>query len=216
MECKFCGGKCNKRGLRKGIQSYQCKECKRYQQASYKRKRILEEKYEWVYNLTREGNSICGIARLLYISKSSVQRIIERIAAAIKKREYQEEHQTYEMDELRTFCGKKDNETWVCYIINKTTGKVIACCVGRRTKENLKKVIDSVLCLQPKKIYTDGLNIYKSLIPEKIHKVFEHCTNKIERNNLTLRTHLKRLSRKTICFTRSNKMLENCVKLYFA
>lgn len=215
MECKFCGGKCNKRGLRKGIQSYQCKECKRYQQASYKRKRILEEKYESVRNLTREGSSISSISRLLKISKSSVQRIIERIATKIKKLEYQEKDQTYEMDELRTYCGNKKNESWVSYAINKTTGKVIAFCVGRRTKENLKKVIDNVLCLQPKKIYTDGLNIYKSLIPETIHKVFEHCTNKIERINLTLRTHIKRLSRKTICFTRSNEMLENCIKIYF-
>ncbi|MDL2326931.1 IS1 family transposase [Bacteroidales bacterium OttesenSCG-928-A14] len=32
--------------------------------------------------------------------------------------------------------------------------------------------------------------------------------------NLTLRTHLKRLSRKTICFTRSVEMLSSCLKLY--
>jgi len=216
MKCAECHGECVKIGKVKNVQRYKCKECGKTQQKRYSKPPIKEEKYESVRNLTREGNSICGIARLLHISKSSVQRIIERIASAIKKREYQEENQTYEMDELRTFCGNKKNETWVCYVINKTTGKVIACCVGRRTKENLKKVIDRVLCLNPKKIYTDGLNIYKSLIPETIHKVFEHCTNKIERNNLTLRTHLKRLSRKTICFTRSNEMLENCVKLYFA
>lgn len=101
------------------------------------------------------------------------------------------------------------------YAINRTTGKVIDFCVGRRTKENIKQIIDKILLLNPKKIYTDGLNIYKSLIPEKIHKVFEHCTNKIERNNLTLRTHLKRLSRKTICFTRNHEMLENCLRIYF-
>jgi len=216
MECKYCKSECIKKGKRRGIQRYQCKHCKRNYQESISKHKIKTYKYKRVRNLTREGSSISSISRLLKISKSSVQRIIERIAAAIKKREYQEENQTYEMDELRTFCGNKKNETWVCYVINKTTGKVIACCVGRRTKENLKKVIDRVLCLNPKKIYTDGLNIYKSLIPETIHKVFEHCTNKIERNNLTLRTHLKRLSRKTICFTRSNEMLENCVKLYFA
>ena len=30
-------------------------------------------------------------------------------------------------------------------------------------------------------------------------QVFRYCTNKIERHNLTLRTHLKRLNRRTIC-----------------
>ncbi len=215
MECKYCKSECIKKGKRRGIQRYQCKHCKRNYQESISKHKINTYKYESVRNLTREGSSISSISRLLKISKSSVQRIIERIATKIKKREYQEKDQTYEMDELRTYCGNKKNESWVSYAINKTTGKVIAFCVGRRTKENLKKVIDRVLCLQPKKIYTDGLNIYKSLIPETIHKVFEHCTNKIERINLTLRTHIKRLSRKTICFTRSNEMLENCINIYF-
>ncbi|MDD2687543.1 MAG: IS1 family transposase, partial [Bacteroidales bacterium] len=154
-------------------------------------------------------------SRLLNISKSSVQRVIERIASKIKKIDYQETEQVYEMDELRTYCGNKQNESWVMYAINKTTGKVIDFCVGRRTKENLKKITESILILNPKKIYTDGLTIYKTLIPEKLHKVFVHCTNKIERKNLSIRTHLKRLSRKTICFTRSNEMLENCLRMYF-
>ena len=136
MECKYCGGECNKRGIRKGIQNYQCKNCNRYQQKVYKKRKIPLGEYESVRNLTREGNSICLIARLLHISKSSVQRIIERIAAAIKKREYQEENQTYKMDELRTFCGNKKNETWVCYVINKTTGMLCRQTNERESKES--------------------------------------------------------------------------------
>ncbi len=31
----------------------------------------------------------------------------------------------------------------------------------------------------------------------------------------TLRTHLKRLSRKSICYSKSEKMLENCLKMYW-
>ncbi|MDL2309492.1 IS1 family transposase, partial [Bacteroidales bacterium OttesenSCG-928-C03] len=126
-----------------------------------------------------------------------------------------EENQSYELDELRTYCGSKENELWIMYAINKATGTVIDFCVGRRTKENIDKVVWQVLDLNPKGCYTDGLKIYKSLIPENIHKVFSHCTNKIERLNLTLRTHLKRLSRKTICFTRSGEMLASCLRIYF-
>ncbi|EOU7577892.1 IS1 family transposase, partial [Shigella sonnei] len=32
------------------------------------------------------------------------------------------------------------------------------------------------------------------------------CTQRIERHNLNLRTHLKRLTRKTICFSKSDDM----------
>jgi insertion element IS1 protein InsB len=37
----------------------------------------------------------------------------------------------------------------------------------------------------------------------------------IERKNLSIRTDIKRLSRGTICFSRSRIMLENCLKIYF-
>lgn len=62
-----------------------------------------------------------------------------------------------------------------------------------------------MLSFDSKKIYTDGLRTYRSLIPSKIHKVITRCTNKIERMNLSLRTHLKHLSRKTICYLNHKK-----------
>lgn len=119
------------------------------------------------------------------------------------------------MDELRTYYRNKKNESWVMYAINKSTGKVIDFCVGRRTKENINKVVQSVLELNPRIIYTDGLNIYPGLIPNDKHRIFKYCTNKIERTNLTLRTHLKRFGRRTICYSKSDDMLKNCLKLYW-
>ena len=122
--------------------------------------------------------------------------------------------QSYEIDELRTFVGNKKNELWLIYAINRTSKQIVDFFVGRRTKENISKVVATLLKLQPKYIYSDLLNIYDSLINKDIRKVYSRCINYIERKNLTFRTHLKRLSRKTICFTRSANMLENCVLLY--
>jgi len=87
--------------------------------------------------------------------------------------------------------------------------------VGRRTRENISKVISSVLELNPKQIATDRLRTYGNLIPKRIHETRKSCTTVIERNNLTLRTRLKRLSRKTICFSKSLEMLEAILKIYF-
>jgi insertion element IS1 protein InsB len=75
----------------------------------------------------------------------------------------------------------------------------------------ISKLIES----KAKKIYTDGLNIYPTLIPKSIHSVYAKCTNRIERLNLTMRTHIRRLSRKTLCFSRSRLMLEAGLTLYF-
>ncbi|WP_366139566.1 IS1 family transposase [uncultured Tenacibaculum sp.] len=78
-----------------------------------------------------------------------------------------------------------------------------------------KLLIHKVLLLSPKRIYTNRLNIYPSLIPKEIHKRFQYCTNRIELMNLNLRTHIKRLSRKTICFSKNKMYLEAHLKIYF-
>ena len=212
--CKYCGGNCIKKGKRNGKQRILCKNCKKYQLSHYSKNRIPVSKENLLVKLNNEGMGISSISRILNVSKSSVQRIILKFGKSVLKPLISERNQVYEIDELRTFEGNKKNESWVIYAINKANGNVINLVVGRRTKENIKRVVDKVLSLNPTKIYTDGLNVYRSLIPKNIHKVFKFCTNKIERNNLTLRTHIKRLNRKTICFTKANLMLEACLRIY--
>ncbi|WP_291287929.1 IS1 family transposase, partial [Flavobacterium sp.] len=47
------------------------------------------------------------------------------------------------------------------------------------------------------------------------HSVKRFGTNHIERKNLTLRTHLKRLNRRTICYSKSLVVLIVILKIYF-
>ena len=92
MKCVYCQGDCIKKGKIKKIQRYQCKLCKRTQQKEYTKLRISEEKYQWVRKLTCEGCGISSISRLLHIAKSSVQRVIERVASKIIMPKYEEEN----------------------------------------------------------------------------------------------------------------------------
>ena len=86
--------------------------------------------------------------------------------------------------------------------------------VGKRIKENVKIIVDKVLEFFPRKIYTDGLNMYPGLIDKVIHRPGRYVTNRIERKNLTLRTCLRRLNRSTLCYSKKIDMLEACVKIY--
>ncbi len=47
-----------------------------------------------------------------------------------------------------------------------------------------------------------------------IHLVGKIFTQRIERHNLNLRTHIKRLTRKTICFSRSIELHEKVIDSY--
>lgn len=167
-----------------------------------------------IVNYLIEGCGIRSIARLLNISPNTVIRRIKIIAADIKKPPIVT-NQVYEVDELKTYVKKKTREYWVTYALNQQTGEVVDLRVGSRNQSSLKRVIDTLLLSGCKRIYTDGWRVYRQIIPRKLHKVKRFGTNRIERKNLTLRTHLKRLNRKTICFSKNLGMLEACLKIYF-
>ena len=84
MECIYCKKDCYKKGKRNGTQRYQCKHCKKYQQQKYIRCIISKDKYDLVVKLNKEGCGISNISRVLEITKSSVQRVIIRIASKIQ------------------------------------------------------------------------------------------------------------------------------------
>lgn len=213
--CKYCNHTCIKKGWQCLKQKLFCKSCHKHQQLTYSSRKINSEHRRVIIFLNNEGCSISTISRFIEFSKTTVCKIISTLAASYNLAFQNETGYEYEVDELRTFVGNKKNESWVMYALNKATKRVIAFLVGKRTKENLKKIIDAVLNLNPAKIFTDRLNIYPSLIPEEIHNYKRRMTNHIERKNLHLRQQIRRLQRKTICFSRSENMLRNVVSLFF-
>lgn len=215
-KCRHCQQGCVKAGVKgTGVQVYRCKTCKKYQQSIYRNQACRVGTDKSIVRLLVEGMGIRGIARVMNISISTVIDRIKRIAQSINRTYAYVKGGTYEIDELWTFVGSKENETWVMYAIDRASKEVVDFKVGARTKLNLEGITNSTLITMPKKVCTDGLNIYKTIVPEKLHKVGLPNTRHIERFNLNLRTHLKRLSRKTICFSKSKEMLEGCLKIYF-
>lgn len=160
--------------------------------------------------------SISSISRIIKVSKTTVLRRILKASQQLSKSVINESKQEYEVDEMCTFViTKKDhNYTYITYAINRHTRQIIDFVIGNRSKEMISKVINTLLSLSPTRIYTDKLNIYPSIIPAYLHCNKKRGTNYIERKNLTIRNQLKRLSRKTICFSKNIDMLRACFSLY--
>jgi insertion element IS1 protein InsB len=216
MECKYCGKVCIKWGQQKtGRQRYYCNGCSRTQQAAYNSHAYAKNINRQISQLVCESVSIRGIGRVLCIAVSTVLRKIRQIAAGISKPAVPLNRPCFEMDELRTYVGHKGNEYWIAYAICPDTKAVIDFTVGKRSKRTLKAVVNTLLLSGAETIKTDKLNIYQWLIPAHRHVSKVYNTNHIERYNLNLRTHLKRLARRSICFSRSRAMLEACVRIYF-
>ena len=215
MKCEKCKNLAVKNGKQSnGKQRHYCKVCNYSFQKSYRYKACKTGTNKTIYRFLKESVGITSTARLLSISKTTVIRRVKYMASLITKPITNEKYQYYELDEMRVVVGFKLKEAWVTYAINRHTKKVIDFIVGRRTRRNISIVTKSVLQLHPKMIFTDRLKAYNSLIPRQQHNTRKKNTTVIERNNLTLRTHLKRLSRKTICFSKNFEMLEATLKLY--
>ena len=99
--------------------------------------------------------------------------------------------------------------------MEKDSKTVVSFNVGKRTNKTLSRVLDTLKLSEAERIFTDRLKNYRYLIDEKLHCVKRFGTNHIERKNLTLRTHLKRLNRRTICFSKSMIILVSVLKIYF-
>lgn len=212
--CNRCNSQIIKHGLVNGRQRYRCKACNKTRMSRYTSNACCLAINAHIVNHVKEGCGIRSIARLLDISAVTVLRRIKSIADGIKKPVIPM-GRVYELDELKTYVKNKGRDYWVIYALDRQTGQVVDLKVGKRTTVNLQRVTDTLLLARCKQVYTDGLAIYKQLIPSSIHTVKRYGTNRIERKNLSLRTHLKRLNRKSICFSKSLLMLEACLKIYF-
>lgn len=210
-----CPANIVKDGFQRGKQRYQCKGCLKKFQSTYTYTAYNPTINKSIVTLLKEGCGIRNISRILQISKNTVLSRMLCISEKINKPVFRSLNREYEVDELWTFTGNKTNSIWVTYCIERESKTVIDFVIGRKNKETIGKLINKVLSLAPKSIFTDGLNIYRSLLPEHIHKVFRYCTNHIERFNLTLRNHIKRLSRKTLGFSKEAAFLEAHLKIYF-
>lgn len=218
MRCNFCEAiQLIKKGKRGSHQRYKCTSCGKYQQNSYIYNLYDKNDDVRIRALNAEGVGIRSMSRIVGYSPATIIRRIVHLASQVTKPIYSEANQVYEVDELWAYVGKNDpsNYSWITYAMNRRTRCIIDVAFGSRSKHNLKKVIDAVKVHQPKKIITDKLITSPNLVRPILHETNKYANNHIERGNLTLRTHIKRLSRKTICFSKSQKMLEACVLLYF-
>jgi insertion element IS1 protein InsB len=127
MECNYCKVVCKKAGKqRNGTQKYQCKACRKYQQATYCNKAYEVDMNARIVAHLKEGCGIWNMVRLLHISKSTVISRIKSIAAGIKPMASLPRGGIYEVDELHTFVGCKRNDCYVSYAMCRATR-----CVGK-------------------------------------------------------------------------------------
>lgn len=119
------------------------------------------------------------------------------------------------MDEMWGRVWSKKNPCWLWHAINHENGDIIAFVLGSREHEMLWELLKllAILNIEIIVVYSDDNYAYHEIIPRNILQTGKRNTQKIERKHLTFRTRLKRLARKTICFSKSLEMHKIMVSL---
>jgi IS1 family transposase/transposase-like protein len=213
--CTKCGNKVVKNGkTAHGNQRYWCRFCQTSKVLFVKQNGFGSIFDKQIVQLTKEGNGIRSTARILTISPATILRKLLRIAQNIEPPKIPVNLKRIQVDELHTIIQNKKREIYVIYSWSQELKRVLTLAIGTRSKNNLRLVVDPLLAANAQTINTDGYSGYIGVVTKNIHTTYKTRNNGIERQNLNLRTHLKRLNRRTICFSKSSLILEAILKIY--
>jgi insertion element IS1 protein InsB len=121
-----------------------------------------------------------------------------------------EEPVVLELDELWSFVGSKARVAWVWVALDRATRQVVACVLGDRSAATCRALWEQVP--EPWRAatcYTDFWAAYQAVIPAEQHREVGKETGRtahVERFNHTLRQRRGPLVRKTLSFSKCDRM----------
>lgn len=123
-----------------------------------------------------------------------------------------------ELDELWSFVRSKAEPAWVWVALDRATRQVVACCLGDRSEESCRYLWEQVpVPWRTAACYTDFWEAYQAVLPEGQHITAGKGTGEtahVERFNNTLRQRLAQFVRKTLSFSKCDRMHQRRLMLF--
>jgi insertion element IS1 protein InsB len=225
VRCPYChSDQIVKRGTtRRGTQRYLCQNTACPSPSfllEYSYQGRLPEVKPQIIDMSLNASGMRDTARVLRLSTDTVLRALRKKEAALASvhtallRTVNPAEIIVDMqhageaegDEMWSCVGKKGNQRWLWHAIDHHTGKVLAYVFGRRKDEVFLQLKALLEPFGLTRFYTDHWGAYARHLDADVHSPGKRNTQQIERKHLTLRTRIKRLVRKTICFSKSIQM----------
>ncbi|HJW30012.1 MAG TPA: IS1 family transposase [Saprospiraceae bacterium] len=119
-----------------------------------------------------------------------------------------------DLAEMWSYVGNKEHPRWLWHAIDHVSGKVLAYVMGDHKDCVFVKLKALLEPFEITRFYTDDWGAYERHLWPESHMIGKRNTQRIERKHLTLRTRIKRLVRKTICFSKLEKMHDIVIGLF--
>ncbi|MEQ4794119.1 IS1-like element IS1N family transposase [Klebsiella variicola subsp. variicola] len=198
----------------KGHDRFRCRDCHRVFQLTYTYEARKPGIKELITEMAFNGAGVRDTARTLKIGINTVIRTLGKLTPkriTSSPVAHADVALICELDEQWSFVGSKARQHWLWYAYNTKTGGVLAYTFGPRTDETCRELLALLTPFNIGMITSDDWGSYGREVPKDKHLTGKIFTQRIERNNLTLRTRIKRLARKTICFSRSVEIHEKVI-----
>lgn len=120
------------------------------------------------------------------------------------------------VDEMWSFVGSKQRPRWLWWVENAANGEVVAFVFGRRTHATFRRLLALLQAahIQVSGWITDAWWAYFDCLDQALRVEAKSLLQSLERKHLTLRTRLKRLTRRTICFSKSVVIHDTLIGLF--
>ena len=119
-----------------------------------------------------------------------------------------------EIDEMWSYVEKKSNPRWLWHAIDHKIGQVLAYVFGQRKDEVFLELKELLQPFGISRFYTDNWGAYSRHLEKQKHIVGKQNTQRIESKHINLRTRIKRLVRKTICFSKTVRMHDIVIGIF--
>ena len=115
-----------------------------------------------------------------------------------------------------SFVRCKKAQRWLWWVEEAATGQVLAFVFGRRTHATFRRLLAVLVQAgwTVEQWFTDAWGAYEACLPAARHQKGKAPMQRLERKHLTLRTRLKRLMRKTICFSKKQFFHDGLITLF--
>lgn len=98
--------------------------------------------------------------------------------------------------------------------LDHKTGQVLAYVFGQRKDEVFLELKELLQPFGISRFYTDNWGAYSHHLEKQKHIVGKQNTQRIESKHINLRTRIKRLARKTICFSKTVRMHDIVIRIF--
>ena len=158
-------------------------------------------------------------ARVLKISRNTVSSQLKKSGQIIQvnpKYAHKGMIIRLKVGEMWSFMGSKNQPRWLWWVEDAITGEVVAFVFGRRTHVNFRGLAALLKAdqIQVNDCITNAWWVYFDCLDQALQVEAKALLQSLERKHLTLRTRLKRLTRRTICFSKSVVVHDTLIGLF--